>query len=606
VLRPPKLRVRFAIALVCLYIWSASAQENSQRSTGSTRDSKPSPNTIQQAQSSAQPAAQSVEVLRVTSRMVLVDAVVTDSSGKPVAGLKPDDFRVFENGKPQTIRAFGARTPELLARQASQISPAHSLPPGLFTNITDFHPEYGPLTIILIDSLNTSMLDQAYMRDALIKYLQNMGPRQNVAIFTLGTHLGLVQNVDADPQVLQEALKRVASDPSLKKKKPPAPSDDSTDAKARALAADLLGVGEAQNRERQIGMMQDSVLEFFPDQALVQTGMKVQLTLQALQKIARNVAGYPGRKNLIWLSAAFPLSVDPITVGAAEARNYAPEVQETANLLTNNEVAVYPVDARGLVGNFLPDASFHGGLRGPAAAGGISTRSLALGASHTTMDHLAEQTGGRAYYNRNDIDHGIAISVQDGSIYYSLGYYPTDKNWDGKFRKIELHVLGKGLHARYRHGYYANDTGHLTPEQGATGRKEFLSALAMDAPSATLLPVVAHVIAPDKQHPQVFVDIGVDPHSVIFDPQPNNRQEGKLEFATIVIDANGKPLTSKSDILNTELTPETFARVMNGTLVMRHKFDLPAGNYLLRVGVRDMKSNAFGTLIAKVQIAASN
>src|SRR5262249_33559318 len=400
-------------------------------------------------------------------------------------------------------------------------------------------------------------------------------------------------------------------DPSLRKKKSnPTPSDDSTDSRARLLAADLLGVGQAQDRERQIAMMQSSVLEFFPDQALVQRDMKVRLTLQALQKITRNVAGYPGRKNLIWLSGAFPLSVDPTTVAPADAHNYQPEVQETANLLTNNEVAVYPVDARGLVGPFLPDAASdiqrHGSLPGPQVTNIVRGRSMALGASHATMDHLAEQTGGRAYYNRNDIDHGIAISVQDGSIYYSIGYYPTDKTWDGKFRRIELHVLGKGLHVRYRHGYYANDLGHLTPEQNTAGRKDFLSALAMDAPGATLLPLVAHVTAPDRTHAQVFVDIGVDPHSVTFEPQANNRQEGQLEFATIVIDANGKALTSKSDILNTELTPETFARVMKGPLLMRQQFELPPGNYLLRVGVRDSKNNAFGTLMANVQIAASN
>lgn len=590
-----KLSACFVISLACFGVGNAPAQ--------------PGP-VAQQSQPSATPAGDTA-VLRVTSRMVLVDAVVTDGSGKPVAGLKVDDFQVLENGKPQAIRAFGARSPELLARQAATATSPHTLPPGLFTNITDFHPEYGPLTVILIDSLNTPTLDQPYMRNQLIKYLQNMGPRQNVAIYTLGLHLGLVQNLNADPQVLQEALKRVASDPSLRKKKVnPAPGEDSTESRARLLAADLLGVGKALDRERQIEMMQDSVLEFFPDRAPVQTDMRVKLTLQALQTIARNVAGYPGRKNLIWLSGAFPLSVDPTTVGIMAARDYQVDVQETANLLTNNEVAVYPVDARGLVGSFLPDAASdiqrHGSLHGSAVTTGISSRSIALGASHGTMDHLAEQTGGRAYYNRNDIDHGIAISVQDGSIYYSLGYYPTDKNWDGKFRKIELHVRGKGLQVRYRRGYYANDTGHLTPEQSTEGRKEFLYAMAIDAPAATLLPLVAHVIAPDRQHKQVFVDIGVDPHSVIFEPQPNNRQEGQLEFATIVIDANGKPLASKSDLLNTELTPETFARVMKGPLLMRQQFELPPGNYLLRVGVRDSKSNAFGTLIARVEIAASN
>jgi len=547
----------------------------------------------------------------VTSRMVLVDAVVTDGSGKPVSGLKAEDFKVREEGKPQTIRAFGARSPELFRQQTAAVSSMHTLPVGMFTNLTDFHPEYGPLTIILIDSLNTPSFDQPAMRDALIKYLQGVGPQQNVAIFSLGIRLGLVQNVNSDPRILQEALKRIASDPSLRKKrtKTSAPGD-SEDTQARVLAANLLGVSTEDDKERQIAMMQNSVLEAFPDQGIIQTDSRVHLTLAALQKISRNVGGYPGRKNLIWLSAGFPLSVDPTIAGLANARNYQQEVQDTANLLTNNEVAVYPVDVRGLVGMLLPDASFdvqrHGSFGGPAATNVLRARNSALGASHNTMDHLAEQTGGRAFYNRNDIDHGIETSVRDGSTYYSIGYYPTDRNWDGKFRKIELDVTGKGLHVHYRRGYFASDITHLTPEEREAGHKEFLASMALDAPSATLLPLASRITPPDKQHPQVFVDIGVDPHTVIFEPRPNNRQEGQLEFATIVIDANGKPLTSKSNTLNTELTPETFARVMKGNLIVRQEFDLAPGSYLLRIGVHDMKSNQIGTLTAKVEVAAAN
>lgn len=546
--------------------------------------------------------------------MVLVDAVVTDGSGKPVGGLKADDFKIREDGKPQVIRAFGARSPELFRQQAAVVSPRHTLPPGMFTNITDFHPEYGPLTIILIDSLNTPNFDQPYMREALIKYLQRVGSQQNVAIFSLGIHLGLVQNVNGDPQILQEALKRIASDPSLKKKKKKtnasAPADPD-DARARLLVADLLGEGKEYDRERQIAMRQSSILETIPDQGIVQADTRIRLTLAALQKISRNVAGYPGRKNLIWLSAGFPLSVAPSVSasGFGDARNYQPEIQETANLLTNNEVAIYPVDVRGLVGNFLPDASTdiqrHGSLRGPAVTNVIRGGSLALAASHNTMDHLAEQTGGRAYYNRNDIDHGIETSVRDGSTYYSIGYYPTDKNWDGNFRKIELQVTGKGLHVHYRRGYYASDITHLTPEQSKEGHEEFLASMALDAPQA-LLPVASRISPPDKQHSQVFVDIGVDPHTVLFEPRPNNRQEGRLEYATIVIDANGKPLSSKSDILNTELTPENFAKVMKGNLIVRQAFDLAPGSYLLRIGVHDMKSNQIGTLTAKVEVTATN
>ncbi len=383
-----KRPAHLAIVFVCFAMWNAAGQQNSQPAAESQPSSDVAP---QPSQPTSQPTSQSIdqseEVLRVTSRMVLVDAVVTDNSGKPISGLKADDFKIRENGNRQTIRAFGARSPELLRQQAGTSSP-HALAPGMFTNIPDFRPEYGPLTILLIDSLNTPNFDQPYMRDALIKYLQGMGTQQNVAVFSLGIRLGLVQNLNADPQILQEALKRIASRPSLKKRKPNASAspEDSTESRARLLAADLLGVGTVYDKERQISMMQSSVLEFFPDQAVVQTDARVRLTLDALQKISRHVAGYRGRKNLIWLSAAFPLSIDPMSAGLADARDYQREVQETANLLTNNEVAVYPVDVRGLVGNFLPDAASdtqrHGSFHGSAVTGVIRAGGMALASSH--------------------------------------------------------------------------------------------------------------------------------------------------------------------------------------------------------------------------------
>jgi len=603
-----KQSVRGVLALLVLLTATiASAQQ-------AAGVSKPGDSTNSSAGGAQQPSSQQGEEaqqrLRVVTRMVLIDAVVTDGSGKPVGNLKADDFKVLENGKPQTIRAFGARSPELLREQAEKVAPKHPLPPGLFTNITDFHVEYGPLTILLVDSLNTPQFDQPYMRDALIKYLQGVGPRQNIVIYSLGTHLGLVQNLNTDPQLLQEALKRIKENPKWKNKdskKAAVPAED-PEARARQLAADLLGVGREYDKERQIAQMEDSVFEFFPDIATQQRDLRVQATLAALKKITASVAGYPGRKNLIWLSAGFPISIDPINNGFSDVRDYAPDVQDAANLLTTGQVAIYPVDVRGLVPNFLPDPASDvrrfGSFSGSRAAGTISSRSVALGYSHATMDHMAQETGGRAYYNRNDIDHGIATSVQDGSTYYSIGYYPEDKNWDGRYRKIEVKLARKGVQIHYRRGYYATDATHVSPEENKEALKDFTSALALDAPASTLLPIVAYVAPPDKEHSDVYVNIGVDPHAVIFEPQMNNRQAGQVEFATIVLDVNGKPVTSKSDILNTELTPETFNKVMSGSLVVRQKFALNPGKYLIRVGVRDLKSTTFGTLIARVDVPA--
>ena len=551
-------------------------------------------------------SANSTEILRVTTRMVLVDAVVTDSLGNPVSGLKAADFEVRENGKVEQIRAFAERSPEILQRESAPSASPYKMPPGLFTNITDFHPEYGPLTILLIDSLNTPYFDQPYMREALIKYLQGIGSRHNLMIFTLGRRLGLIQNLNSDPQLLQEALKRIASDSSLKKASRPKESSKAADSDDRAfsLAQELLGTGPMFDKERQIGRLESSLLDQFPDRAILKQDEEVRATLASLRIISRSVAGYPGRKNLIWLSAAFPVFTYQENLG--DSRNYFPEVQQTANLLADSEMAIYPVDVRGLVPNFLPDASSdiqrHGMIGGSRVTSVIAASSNALGASHSAMDYLATQTGGRAYYNRNDIEHGIALSVQDGSSYYSLGYYPTDKNWDGGFRKIQIKIHNKELHVHYRRGYYATDRTHLTPQRMTAAKQEFFNSMALDAPPATGLPIVVQVFPRAKDNGPILINIGVDPHAVSFELEGEQREAGEVEFATIVLDEKGKPVASKSNILKTYLTPETFKKVMSGSLVVQQKFDLSPGRYLLRVGVQDLRSEQVGTTTARVEV----
>src|SRR5262249_43546843 len=143
-------------------------------------------------------AADSSLVFRASTRMVLVDAVVTDSDGRPVTNLKAEDFTIIDNGKKQTISAFGVRSP-LRDRQKS--SPTRQLSQGFFTNIPDFHSEDGPPTIILADFLNTLPADQMHMREELSKYGRT-GPKRNIAIYALGRRLHLLQDFTDDTQLL--------------------------------------------------------------------------------------------------------------------------------------------------------------------------------------------------------------------------------------------------------------------------------------------------------------------------------------------------------------------------------------------------------------------
>jgi VWFA-related protein len=596
----PKSAVKlplFLLILCCACLCAAQDQQSSVISP---------PENSKQAAAQPPSASESLSplLLRINTRMVLVDAVVTDRRGKPVTDLTADDFAVMEDGKKQTIKSFSLRT---LMSAGATSAPRSVTLPGFYSNVPDVHTEEGPPIIILLDALNTPYADQIYAREQLLSYLKQLGPRQNMAIYILGSKLSMLQGFTDDPQILQQAVARV-----LGKSHPtntpanglPATAPPSVTAPSRATGPPVNAPPRSVNvslidRPRQSTLNSitnptvsdpgglDAVTAKLRASLLAQEDQgqidyRIRATLLALRQIARNCAGYPGRKNLIWLSTAFPLSNEVVSNGP-----YYEDFRKTGKLLADAQTAVYPIDPRG-VSTFAP---------AEMAAGSADLRD-----THASMNYVANWTGGRASYERNDIGAEINQAVQDGATYYLLGYYPLNKNWNGAFRKTQVKLLRAGLHVRSRQGYFATDVMDKNPMRVNAALQEFIGALDLDSPNSTMLPVTAHVIPPASDHSQVFLDVGVDPHSVMFEPQADNLQESYVEFITVVHDAQGKTVVTKSDLLKTNATAQTYAKIMSGSLAIRQKFNLMPGKYLIRIGVRDAKSNLIGTLTAKVEV----
>ena len=568
------------------------------------QSSQPSPSKSPSAvaetnqQSSPAPAAPGAPanapgtVLKVTTHLVLVDVVVTDSSGQPISGLKASDFDVRENGKSQKIAGFGFQQPAQTAA-ASAYKPT-VLPPGIFTNLRRIDGAIGPPTILLVDALNTPFKDQAYLRQQLVKYLAKIEPRRNVAIYTLGTRLRLIQDFTSDPDLLQAALKKVTGQNSM------------FNAEKQDFEDEFPGL-DPDSSDQSIAQMSQQLKEFEDEQEAFQRDVQVRLTLEAMKELAHNVAGYPGRKNLVWLSGSFPLTVFPDESSNNpfnNQRSYGDDLRNTAAIFSASQIAVYPVDARGLVASFLPDASQRGaslaGRRGgPNAIRTIQQASTALQTSHDTMNELATQTGGHAFYNRNDIDHAIALSVAEGSTYYTLAYYPEDQTPNGRFRKIEVKIDRKGVQTHYRKGYFAVDT-QITDERLA--RAEFVKALAPDAPITTAVPFIVRVTAPAKEQKEVSVDFSVLPRAITFEPE-GELQHAELEFVTRIFDTKGKVVgETQAATITADLKPETYKAVMVHGLRYHQAMSLPPGKYVLKMGVRDHQSNLIGTLAAKLEV----
>ncbi len=569
----------------------------------STEASPASPQVPANSQAKEQKPAtvyESATVLKTITRLVVVDVVATDKNG-PVAGLERGDFTILEDGNPQQIRVFTFQQPHPGAA-ATAAPVAARLPDNVYTNFPRYTID-SSLNVVLLDALNTSLPHQAYVRDQMIKYLEKMPVGRPVAVYTLGTKLTLLQDFTSDPEVLKSVVR------NLNGKISPVLDNPTGGPEQELLPPGLADSGTMP--AEMLGAMQ----RFEQERVSFQTDLRVAYTINAMTSIARSLSGYPGRKNLIWISEAFPLSIDPnmeLTSDVfAGTRNYGPQVAELADSLIDAQIAMYPVDARGLAPSSVFDASSSGRDkfgrslgRGGRMGTAISAESAMLQNVHGAMQELAERTGGRAFYNTNDIDGAVRKSIDDGSTYYTLAYYPENKNWNGKFRKIHVKTSRPGVKLRHRLGYYAVDPTIFASQSEKQQMSSFALALSPDSPIATGLLFQAGVIPPAEKNPNtVLVNFGVDPHAISFEQQADGLQHATVECAVQAFSQKGKLVKGESSTIKAALKPETFAKVMKEIFPCQQAIELAPGSYFLRLGVRDARTGLIGTTNAKVTVA---
>jgi VWFA-related protein len=547
-----------------------------------------------------QPTYETSAVLKVKSRLVVVDVVARDGKGVPVTDLKQEDFTVVEDGKEQKVRIFSFQHPDDSVATAPPQAPANGM------NVVDNLPHFQPgraLNVLLMDALNTSRLNQVSMRQAMIKFLETLPANEPIAVYLLSDRIHLLQDFTTDPATLKDVVR------SFKGKNSPLLT---VSADGSPIAPILPGV--AQSLPPQMA----GQIRAFQDQMTVDTtDQRVQMTLAALNSLSRTLSGYPGRKNLIWISESFPFDVMLANVSgraSLNSRAYLPEIARTGNLLSDSQVAIYPLDARGLAGSGLFNVANNGDQYGNSMAGSTLRGGMASQmdheaddrmASHSTMNDLAERTGGRAFYNRNDLDGAVRDSITDGSTYYTLGYYPENKDWNGGFRNIQVKLKRSGVKLRYRIGYFAVDTATFAKLNPKRQDEEFDDALSLNIPVSTALPFQALVMPPSaKTQNKVIVNYHVDPHALSFEASTDGLQAVNMECAVRVFTKKNpdKPVATEAQKMGGALNADAYAKIMKGFFPCRDALALQPGDYLLRLGVRDNVTGLIGTANASLTI----
>jgi VWFA-related protein len=527
-----------------------------------------------QTSDQTQDVMHSDQVLRTNTRLVVVDVVATDSRGQVIADLKADDLKLLEDGKTQRISSFTFHPPGKV-----EVVSSGPLPVNVVTNAPAF--QASSLNVMLLDTLNGDFGEMAYIKDQLLKYLSKAQLTHPVALFAMENHLVMLHDFTTDVTALKSVVDKF---------KPPARPLNGETAHSRASAFTTFGNFHTSERD-------------------------IETTLNQLNALAKTLAGYPGRKNLIWLSEGFPINLFPDMTNKASGgfirhsegrsesnagmggglqggtisngmegtgqgnyKDYAFLIKKVSDALMNAQIAVYVVDA-GAVGK---DERM---------------------ASHDTMRDMADRTGGKAFIATNDLAGSMRNSVDDGSTYYTLEYYPDNKKWDGQFRTIQLKSGRANVSLRYRQGYYALDPDKINQADSDALAENFSRALELDAPAATQIVFQAQVQPPSEKSKKVVINFHIDARTLAFE-----HKEGGTEFARLscTVWAYGKDKdkpTMSSGTVNANLKASEYQQVMQQHfLPCDRQLDLKPGTYLLRMGVLDRATNKIGTASAQVVV----
>ena len=487
---------------------------------------------------------------RSATRLIEVSVVVTRRDQTPITDLTADDFRVFDEGKPQKVELFSIE-------HGARVLPTSARPTQAPREFSNEIGTTGSVTIILFDQLNTSDGVHMYARQHLVRFLEQITPDDRVGLYLLDG-MGVVRVVHdftSDNGALVRAISGLRGMPSL----PLAAEADA--ARLQSELGALLEDGERDSGSRE---MQTHF-----------RGNGAVWTMDALESVGHHLAGIRSRKNLIWVSAAFPLNLF-----ARVGRSPVLEINRAARSLSDANVALYAVDARGLIPTFT-------GIPGRQT---VTTLSM-VQANQDILLSVAEKTGGRAFLNTNDIHGAIRRAADDGRTSYVLGFYPTDDRADGRFHRLTVKVNRPGVEVRHREGYFAP----ATAKQMNAQRTDALNAAVVSPIDASGINLRARIDPVAGRPAEYRMSLTVQSAAIGLERR-DGESRGAVDVIVAQVRADGAEGRSLDKRVEIRVRDERLPQFQREGVSLDHGFTLDATAARLRIVVRDVRTGVVGAI----------
>jgi len=513
------------------------------------------------------PANNGTTTFKINSNLVIVDVSAKDKSGKPIEGLKAGDFVVLEDGKPQKISVFEyqhiASEPE--PPPAVSLDDQFQLPEAAKTTITTASPgqiQYHDkrLMVFFFDFSSMQIPDQLRAQDGALDYLKSHITKDDVvSVLFYASTVQVLSDFTSDRDVLTRVIKGL-------------PVGEASE------LAGLADTGDDNGEDTQAAFVADET-EF----NIFNTDKK----LAAIEEAARMLTPFPEKKALVYFSGG---------VSRTGLDNEA-QLQATINAATKANLTIFAIDTRGLTADPPGGAASKAGSRGSGIFNGsvYNSQRQSFLASQDTLYTLAAETGGKSFFDNNDIAAGITKTQEAMGSYYLLGYYSTNTAADGKYRKITLKLNNPRLVAKLEHreGYYADKTWNkLNAQDKEQQLKEALSA----GDPATDLPLALQIdyfrIAPTAYFVPVSIKI---PGSVIALAAKGGAAATQFDFVGQIQDERHAVVGNVRDNIPVKLPQEGASMVGRRSFQYDAGFTLEPGRYHMKFVVRENITGKMGT-----------
>jgi VWFA-related protein len=547
---------------------------------------------------------QSTFKVQVQRNMVLVRVIVRDSNGRPVPGLKKENFRLFDNGKPQEIDQFAFESSEAASANGRKTTEKEEGEEGTSgagaANSTPRNYQ-----ALYFDDLQMKFEDIAYARDSAERYLAGtLTPASRVGIFTASGQGNL--DFTEDRSQLHEALFKLRYRPAVLLDTQSCPDlgdyqayliAERNDPDATAIATNEAYQCNCENlptQQAQQTCLSQMTGTVQGDAIRVMNAWETQSTavLRGLEQVVRRTALLPGQHSVIFVSPGFLLY------------NLEAQVDEIADRALRSNVVISTLDPRGLY-VIIPGGDSSRNivvLPQDAALAGRKQQLILDEFSHDeeVLNNLASDTGGQFFHNSNDLDKGFRLIGTLSDVSYVLAFSPRNLKFDGRFHQLKVSLVSPvNFTIQARRGYFAPKASL----DAAARAKEEVEQAVFSQDELKELPIDVHTqfFKVNESDARLAVLTHLDLSSVRFRKE-QDRNRNDLTFVTVLFDRDGKYVIGKEKHLEFRLRDASLAKLAQTGITLKTEFDVKPGTYLVRQIVRDSEAGQLSGLNRTVEI----